>query len=170
MLERVRLPQERVIEDLANGLITDRAPLDLLHEASRDSIAMITRDERRRLVFRLLFTRTDANDEFSVLRNRQSRDRDHFLVVITGIMQRAADRGDLTGGWTPATAGRTCYCLFHGIISDLLMLDCDLVDAELAPALAAVDAFMQAIGSGFDPQRDPGAGCMIRLPADPCGA
>ncbi|GGB57329.1 TetR family transcriptional regulator [Tistrella bauzanensis] len=170
MLERVRLPQERVIEDLANGLITDRAPLDLLHEASRDSIAMIVADERRRLVFRLLFTRTDTNDELSVLRNRQSRDRDHFMTVIEAIMRRAADSGDLARGWTPATAGRTCYCLFHGIISDLLMLDCDLVDTELAPALAAVDACMTAIGSRFDPQRQLGSGCMIRLPADPCGA
>lgn len=170
MLERVRLPQERVIEDLANGLITDRAPLDLLHEASRDAIGMIVGDERRRLVFRLLFTRTDVNDEFSVLRARQASDRNHFMSVIEKVMRRAATDGSLAAGWTPPTAARTCYCLFHGTISDLLMLPPDDVDAERRPAIAAVDACMQAIGSRFDPTRQVGSGCMIRLPTDPCGA
>ena len=105
MLERVRLPQEQVMQDLAAGRITDRRPLDLFHESSRDALSMIVNDERRRLVFRIIFTRIDQGHDHSPLHERQQADRVHFMTLIRQIMARAATAGDLVIS-RPLASGR----------------------------------------------------------------
>ncbi|WP_372071648.1 TetR family transcriptional regulator [Tistrella mobilis] len=168
MLERVRLPQEQVMEDLAAGRITDRRPLDLFHETSRDALSMIVNDERRRLVFRIIFTRIDQAHEQSPLHERQQADRVHFMTLIRQIMARAAEAGDLAPGWTPETAMRVAHAMFHGAVSDMLVLDESRLAGELALYLDAADTLMHTLGSRYDPRLNDGQGCLLR-PAPPVG-
>lgn len=141
MQKRVRLPQEDVLEELAENGTSD--PLETLRESCKGALATIARDERRQRVCCILMHRCEYVEEMGEPAMRQLRNKEHMIALLIRIFETAQKLGTLAPRWTPLTAALGLHGLMHGLISDWVngTIPHDL--AEYGPV--CVDGFFAAI-------------------------
>ena len=117
MMQRVFLPQEDVLEQLAAGSTASASPLTELHAACRDSLRLIARDKRRQRVIAILLNRCEYVAETAALMQRRRQCKDRMLIRCTSLFTRARQLKLLAPGWTPALAATALQALMNGLIA-----------------------------------------------------
>jgi AcrR family transcriptional regulator len=119
MLQRVYLPQEDVLEQLAANEKSN-TPLIELKKACCDALQLMHMDQRRRRVATILAHRCEYVEEMTVIMKRRWECKDRMLNRSQIIFERAAKRKQLAAGWKPAVAARALQSLMTGLISNAL--------------------------------------------------
>ncbi len=116
--ERVRLPQENIVERAAVEGHPD--PLGLIEQVAVDCLKMITTDVRQQRVSTILLLRCEYVGEMAdVLKRQQDADammRKNLLQIFT----MARDNNSLSATWTPAIAAKAFESMMRGLWADWL--------------------------------------------------
>lgn len=116
--ERVRLPQEDIIEQAAADSHPD--PLGLIQQISVDCLKIITADVRRQRVYAILLFRCEYVGEMVEALKRQ---QDADLVMRTSLVRLftiASENGSLHVNWPAETAARVYASMMRGLWADWL--------------------------------------------------
>ncbi|MBU2090539.1 MAG: TetR family transcriptional regulator [Alphaproteobacteria bacterium] len=141
MQERARLPQEDVIEQLAQT-DTDDGLLSL-REACKSAILMIAGDERSRRVCSILMHRCEYVEEMGDAALRRQINKQHLSEHLIRIFEIAEKRGTLSPNWTPRLSAISLHGLIHGLLNDWLS-DPEQYDmADSGPR--CIDAFFKGL-------------------------
>ena len=114
MMQRVFLPQEDVLDRLANS--KSYSPLADLKKACSDSLKLMATDKQRRRVFSILMFRCEYVEEMAVVMKRRHQCKDRMLERCTRLFERAAELKMLAPAWTPKTAALSLQAIMGGII------------------------------------------------------
>lgn len=116
--ERVRLPQENIVERAAVEGHPD--PLGLLEQVALDCLKIITTDARQQRVSTILLLRCEYVGEMAyALKRQQDADavmRENLLRIFT----MARNNNSLSGAWTPAIAAKVFESMMRGLWADWL--------------------------------------------------
>ncbi|MGQ9371339.1 TetR family transcriptional regulator [Azospirillum sp. ST 5-10] len=141
MQARARLPQADVLEWL---LDTDHEDsVARLCDTLNDVIAVMATDLRRRRVFTILHHRCEFVEDMRAIAQRKQDHIDQMIERAARFFERAAQRGELSPLWTPATAALAMHALMMGLLDR--MLQSDTPEAAVAPAQACVTAFFRSL-------------------------
>ena len=116
MQQRTRLPQEDVLEELAENGSDD--PMEVLRESCKGALVTIAQDERRQRVCCILLHRCEYVDDMGEPGIRQLRNKEHMIALLIRVFETAQKLGMLASRWTPLTAALGLHALMHGLISD----------------------------------------------------
>lgn len=141
MQQRTRLPQEDVLEELAENGSDD--PLEALRDSCKGALVTIARDEQRRRVCCILLHRCEYVEEMGEPEIRQLRNKEHMIALLIRIFETAQKLGTLAPHWTPLTAALGLHGLMHGLISDWVNGSIPHDLAEYGPP--CVDGFFEAL-------------------------
>ncbi|MFO7482649.1 TetR family transcriptional regulator [Oceanibaculum nanhaiense] len=141
MQQRTRLPQEDVLEELAENGSDD--PLEALRDSCKGALVTIARDDQRRRVCCILLHRCEYVEEMGEPEIRQLRNKEHMIALLIRIFETAQKLGTLAPHWTPLTAALGLHGLMHGLISDWVNGSIPHDLAEYGPP--CVDGFFEAL-------------------------
>ena len=114
MAQRVFLPQEEILEQLAAR--DSDTPLADLSRACIDSLRRIGKDKRRQTIITILNQRCEYTDDMAPIMQRRHACKDRMLDRITRLFSRAQKLNQLAAGWTPRVAAMTLQSLMSGLI------------------------------------------------------
>lgn len=118
LLERVRLPQEEMVEQAVADGHPD--PLGLLEQIAFDCTKTIATDPRLMRVYAILLVRCEYVGEMADALKRQ-QDADAVMRTnLARIFTMANENGSLTPSWTPETAARVFESMMRGLWADWL--------------------------------------------------
>jgi len=116
--ERVRLPQEQIVERAAVEGHPD--PLGLIEQVALDCLKIVTSDLRQQRVFTILLLRCEYVGEMAeALKRQQDADevmRNNLLRIFT----MARENNSLSSAWTPVIAARAFESMMRGLWADWL--------------------------------------------------
>lgn len=116
--ERVRLPQEDIVEQAAVDGHPD--PLGLIEQVALDCLKIITTDMQRQRVSTILLLRCEYVGEMAdALKRQQDADavmRKNLLRIFT----MARENNSLASAWTPAIAAKAFESMMQGLWADWL--------------------------------------------------
>ena len=168
--ERVRLPQEEIVEQASVDGHPD--PLGLIERVSLDCLKTITIDLRRQRVYAILLFRCEYVGEMAEALKRQ---QDVDAVMRTNLLRlfsMAAGDGSLSARWAPEVAERVFESMMRGLWADWLRygqgFDLVKVGSQCAEALFEfVSREMTAAMLVHSILLRPSHGCVTRH-APPC--
>lgn len=141
MMQRVFLPQEDMLERLANS--ESDTPMKDLHKACLHSLKLMVTDKRRQRVVSILMFRCEYVEEMAAIMERRRQCKDHMLDQSLRLFKRAHAQGLLAKGWTPRLAAMTLQALMGGLITSGLEGRKSFDLAKSGPA--CLDAFFSAL-------------------------
>jgi len=121
MHERIRLPQEDMVEQAAASGHAD--PLGLLHRIAIDCLKTLAADERRQRVFTILLFRCEYVGTMVRALNRQKDANAQMRANVVRIFTMASENGTLSPAWTPQIAAMTFEALVTGLFMNWLRFD-----------------------------------------------
>lgn len=114
MLSQVRLPPEQLAERVSGCDQGD--PLGALFRLSTETLALLSRDEKRLRVFTILLHRCEFTEELKEAEERHYAFVDLFIAFCEELFAKAADR--LQPGVTPRIAAHALHALVVGLFTD----------------------------------------------------
>jgi len=141
MLQRVFLPQEDVLERLANS--KSDSPLADLKKACTDSLTLMVTDKQRHRVVSILMFRCEYVEEMAAIMKRRRQCKDRMLDRCLRMFERAAELKMLDPSWTPRLAAISLQALMGGLIINGLEGRKQFKLAEAGPT--CLDAFFRSI-------------------------
>lgn len=115
MFDRVRMPQDDMILEIASGEM-DHA-LDLIEETTLSVFNALTQDEHRQRVFTILMHRIEGRDART--EGRQIADR-KILEKFIRCFEIAAEQGALAPAWPAKTAAYATWMMVLGLMREWL--------------------------------------------------
>lgn len=141
MQKRTRLPQEDMLEELAENESDD--PLEALRDSCKGALVTIAQDERRQRVCCIMLHRREYVDEMGEPGMRQLRNKEHMIALLIRVFETAEKLGTLAPHWTPLTAALGLHGMMHGLISDWVIGSIPHDLAKYGPP--CVDGFFEAL-------------------------
>jgi AcrR family transcriptional regulator len=114
MLQRVFLPQEDILDQLAAS--DTRTPLDDLRKACTNALKLMTTDKRRYRVASILTHRCEYVEDMAAVMDRRGQCKDKMLDRSFKLFERAKNLGQLSAEWSPRVAAMTLQALMGGLI------------------------------------------------------
>ncbi|HEU0117125.1 MAG TPA: TetR family transcriptional regulator [Alphaproteobacteria bacterium] len=114
MWERVFLPQEDVLEQLAAG--TSEKPLEELRTACAESLKLMATDKRRNRVVSILMLRCEYTEDMEGIMERRRECKGRMLDRCQRMFERAHKLKMLNPDWTPRLAAIHLQALMSGLI------------------------------------------------------
>lgn len=118
LLERVRLPQEDMVEQAVADGHPD--PLGLLEQISLDCTKTIATDQRLMRVYAILLVRCEYVGEMGQALKRQQDADTVMRTNLIRIFTMAKENGSLRPAWTPEIAARVLESMIRGLWADWL--------------------------------------------------
>ncbi len=143
MLERVFLPQEDMLEQLASQ--KGDTPLDDLCNACCESLRLFATDKHRQRVVSILMFRCEYVEEMAAVMKRRHACKDHMLKQAITLFERAKKLGHLPAHWPPHTAAIALQALMNGLITYGLERGKSFNLIKVGPA--SIEAFFRSLGS-----------------------
>lgn len=146
MVNRVTLPQEDILEQLAKGAETSRSPLEDLRRACVDGFAHMMKDKRRRRVFTILTQRCEFTDDIAPCMERRRECAERMRERFVRLLERAHKLGQLAAPWTPPIAARALQAIMTGLLVRGLETDAPRKMAE--DSKACLESFFRTLRAG----------------------
>lgn len=118
MHDRAKLPQQEFFH--AQNLLSQRDPLNVLHETLIECIKRFSADERGKRVFSILALRCEYVGEMADVMTCRREANDQMHETIVRVFDKAAAAGDLRSDWTAPAAANACVCVFMGLFTEWL--------------------------------------------------
>src|SRR5882672_6586109 len=118
MMQRVFLPQEDMLEQLASS--ESATPLDDLKKACLHSLKLMATDKRRQRVVSILMFRCEYVEEMASVMERRRQCKDRMLERALKLFERAKKLGHMQRHWPPHTAAVGLQALMGGLIMSAL--------------------------------------------------
>lgn len=118
LLERVRLPQEELLAQVA--IAGHHDPIGFLEQISLECVTLIANDPRLKRVHAILLLRCEYVGEMEGALERQKIADEALRQNFVRILQIARDNGSLNPVWTPKIAGFAYASMIYGVWSDWL--------------------------------------------------
>ena len=143
MLQRVFLPQEDILERLAQS--ASETPLVDLRKACSNALRLTATDPHRRRVATILNHRCEYVEEMATLMKRRVQCKDRMLGRAKKLFERAEKLGQLAPGWKPGLAARSLQAMMSGLIANAFEREKNFSLAR--EGVACLDAFFRSLGA-----------------------
>lgn len=120
MMEKVRLPLERLSGRLAAAPEDPADPAERLHAAVVRILVSLKEDERYRRAYIIWFHRMEATSEFALAVNERGARTAEVTAGFCRLFETVAERGQLVPGVTPPVAAITVRLFLVGMFTEWL--------------------------------------------------